>query len=98
MGGTPCPVGLRFGPTTNGKWYLSLHAHRGHRPIKSAWCIEPDEEYEIFVSSDDGNWVSDLGHYWGVRGPDAETLGNAGERICKFPRAQNPQNEWHGYP
>jgi len=90
--------GIPFGPTANGKRYISLYIHRGHRPQKSKWCIEPQGEFDTFSSADQGNWNCPRGHYWGVLGNDAQTVGQDGERICKFPSNPNVQIPWHGYP
>ena len=97
-GGTPCAAGVSFGPTPNGKHYISLYIHRGHRPARSKWSIAPVDEFAIFGLADAGDWYAVPGHYWGVSGPQANTIGQAGERVCKFPFNQNAQLPWHGYP
>jgi hypothetical protein len=39
----PVVGGIQFGPTPNGKRYISLNAHRGARPGKSMWNRAIDE-------------------------------------------------------
>lgn len=102
--GTSVPAGIAFGPTKkNGKLYLSVYKHRGSgcpkRKAKWHSSISPDVEYEIFETSDEGNWCdADSGHYYGVRNNGETILGSKEERVCKFPCPRNPWDPWHGYP
>lgn len=95
------PDGLEYGPTVNGKMYLSVFKHRGkssqHKNIWSS-AITPDMEYEIFFSSDEYDWCDQNQNYWGVLEKGETRLGEKGERICKFPCTSNEQDPWHGYP
>lgn len=94
--------GLEYGPTHNGKTYLSIFRHRGtgSRRHKNMWAtnILPDTEYSIFCSADEKDWYDASGHYWGVLNQGHTILGEQGERICKFPYTQNSTDPWHGYP
>jgi hypothetical protein len=98
--GTPVEDGILFGPNANGKSYLSWFEHRGGDRRKSQWAIDvpPAEEYEVFCTSDYGDWVDDSGTYWGVRDAGGRPLGTRGERVAKFPRNDVPAVPWHGYP
>lgn len=97
---SPRPAGLEFGPTSSGKTYLSLYAHRGNHPGKSCWAndLPPPEEYGIFETSDGGGHQDQSGHYWGTRDVRGTALGTRGERLAKFPNPANPSDPWHGYP
>ena len=102
--GTSVIAGIKFGPTKkNGKWYVSVYKHRGSGcpARKTQWhsSISPDVEYEIFETSDEGNWCDGAsGHYYGVRNNAETILGSNGERVCKFPCPSNISDPWHGYP
>lgn len=95
------PAGHEYGPTVNGKMYLSVFKHRGkssqHKSIWSS-AISPDMEYGIFCSSDESDWCDQNQNYWGVLEKGKKILGERGEYICKFPRTSNQQDPWHGYP
>lgn len=95
------PDGLEYGPTLNGKMYLSVFKHRGkssqHKNIWSS-AITHDMEYGIFCSSDESDWCDQKKNYWGVLDKGETRLGDRGERICKFPCTSNEQDPWHGYP
>jgi hypothetical protein len=95
-------AGLEYGPTVNGKMYLSVHHHRGSGSVqhKNVWAIDisRDLEYEIFCSSDDNDWHDTKSNYWGVLDQGQTILGGRGERICKFPCTTNDTDFWHGYP
>ncbi|MEH2057104.1 MAG: hypothetical protein V7K97_13265 [Nostoc sp.] len=80
------PAGLEYGPTVNGKMYLSMFKHRGigSRKHKNMWCILPDTEYDIFCNSDKGNLRDASQNYWGVLQNGQVTLGEKGERISKI--------------
>ena len=92
--------GLKYGPTANGKRYLSVFKHRGNGSTKhkNIWCISPDIEYEIFCNSDKHNLIDTSKNYWGVLNNGKEKLGVKGERLSKFPYTSNTQDPWHGYP
>lgn len=95
-------TGLEYGPTVNGKMYLSVFKHRGcgNQRHKSMWLnnISPDDEYGIFCSADAHNWNDESRNYWGVLEQGKIILGERGERICKFPCPSNDHDPWHGYP
>jgi hypothetical protein len=92
--------GILFGPTGSGKTYLSAYEHRGANARKSRWAnsVPPVREYGIFKESDDSDWRDDLGHYWGILDKVATVLGDAGERLSKFPANGVASVPWHGYP
>jgi len=96
------PAGLEYGPTANGKMYLSVFKHRGDgsRRYKSIWSADilPDAEYGIFCSADEHDWNDESGNYWGVLDQGRAILGERGERISKFPCTSNDHDPWHGYP
>jgi hypothetical protein len=95
------PDGLEYGPTVNGKMYLSVSKHRGKSsPHKNIWssAISRDTEYGILCSSDEYDWYDQKKNYWGVLEKGEAILGERGERICKFPCTSNEQDPWHGYP
>ncbi len=92
------PAGIRYGPTCNGKVYLSLFNHRGRRPNKSCWAVTPNEEYVLFCTADREDWRDGNGHYWGMGDRALETVGTKGEKLCKFPKPSNAHDPWHGYP
>lgn len=102
MSGIRTKDGILFNPTQNGKKYISLFYHRGsgNRNVKNFWHndITPDIEYSIFQFSDTTNSCCSQGHYWGIQNQGNQVLGHDGERICKFPANNNPNNPWHGYP
>ncbi|MEY2914013.1 MAG: Double-stranded binding motif [Cyanobacteriota bacterium] len=60
--------GYEYGPTVNGKMYLSLFYHRGNgsKKDKHMWCVLPDHEYDIFFNSDKHDMYDSTQHYWGV--------------------------------
>lgn len=97
---TAQPDGLLFGPTTNGKTYLSTYDHRGRNRVKSRWAnaVPPPEEYAIFERADDEQQSDTDGHYWGVRDPQGSVLGAQGERLAKFPHNAVASAPWHGFP
>ncbi|MGW1450991.1 hypothetical protein ACWCO3_22280 [Micromonospora sp. NPDC002411] len=93
--------GILYGPTANGKLYLSMFTHRGARPVKTAWHrnVSPEDEYDLFCRSDDGDWKDERGHYWSLGKEDGSTeLGMTGERLAKHPSNANAGVPWHGYP
>ncbi|MDJ0677775.1 MAG: hypothetical protein QNJ36_20735 [Calothrix sp. MO_167.B42] len=92
--------GLEYGPTVNGKMYLSVFKHRGNgSPLhKNKWCVPPDTEYDIFCNSDRHSLYDSNQNYWGVLDNGKSQLGEKGERLSKFPCTSNPQDPWHGYP
>ena len=94
------PAGVLFGPTANGRSYLSLNAHRGQNPKKSQWALDLRRaaEFGIFEAADAADHRDANGHFWGVRDSDGSPLGTHGERLAKFPRTQNEFDPWHGYP
>jgi len=98
--GNPIEGGILFGPNHSGKTYLSVYAHRGHRPLKNKWSdnITPVREYSIFCTSDDFEWNDPNGHYWGLHNEGTTILGCFGEPLCKFPATTNEADPWHGYP
>ena len=93
-------AGHEYGPTVNGKMYLSLSYHRGKgsKADKHTWCIPPDTEYGIFHNSDKHNLHDGNRNYWGVLETGKATLGTNGERLSIFPCTSNDQDPWHGYP
>lgn len=97
---TAHPDGLLFGPTVNGKVYLSAYDHRGRDRSKSTWAgdLPPPEEYSIFARADAADHADTNGHYWGVRNVVGQVLGSRGERLAKFPFNATPAVPWHGYP
>jgi hypothetical protein len=89
--------GVLFGPTAEGKSYLSMYAHRGANRRKSQWDIPPESEYDIFSRSDDDDWLDGDGHLWGAIDATGSPLGTRGERLAKFPHTAL-RIPWHGYP
>lgn len=91
--------GYEYGPTVNGKMYLSKYKHRGKgdRKHKHMWCIPPDDEYHIFYASDKRDMYDSNQDYWGVM-QGGKIIGEKGERISKFPCTSNETDPWHGYP
>jgi hypothetical protein len=100
MAATPHPDGLIFGPTANGRTYLSSYDHRGRNYSKSCWAddLDPPEEYSIFYGADAAGHSDVAGHFWGVRNAEGAKLGTRGERLAKFPFNAVPVVPWHGYP
>lgn len=98
MTGTPTQAGIEFGPTPNGKTYISLYAHRGANPVKSAWAIPPEDEFAMFSAADAGDWFDADGHYWSLQNRGTSVVGAKGEHLARHPRTQNPSDPWHGYP
>lgn len=99
--GVPVVGGIRFGPTPNGKVYISLNAHRGARPWKTVWNpnITPQMEYGLFERSDVGDWTDPRGHYWSFAAKDGSVCtGQTRERLAKHPKVSNATDPWHGYP
>src|SRR5215472_13444991 len=96
--GTPMTSGILFGPSANGKNYLSVYAHRGSHWGKSQWSIPPNHEFGIFDRADQSNWVDNVGNYWGVDGATANAIGTRGEKLSHFPCTSNAHDPWHGYP
>lgn len=96
------PAGLEYGPTANGKMYLSVYKHRGSgsRRDKNMWSsdISHDTEYDIFCFADEHNLYDNSWNYWGVWEKGQAILGEKGERVSKFPSTSNQQDPWHGYP
>jgi hypothetical protein len=92
--------GYEYGPTVNGKMYLSLFYHRGNgsKKDKHMWCVLPDHEYDIFFNSDKHDMYDSTQHYWGVLERGKVKIGERGERISKFKYPSNPMDAWHGYP
>jgi hypothetical protein len=93
--------GIKFGPTLNGKMYISLYAHRGARKGKSIWHIDisPMQEYRLFETSDKNGWADTRGHYWSFASADGSVpTGTEGQRLAKHPGVTNPSDPWHGYP
>jgi hypothetical protein len=95
------PDGIVYGPTANGKTYVSLYYHRrdDRSGRKSCWHpdVLPPAEYAIFEQSDVGGWTDAAGH-WGFGARGRLELGTRGERLAKFPRTTNSTDNWHGYP
>jgi hypothetical protein len=94
------PDGLIFGPTANGRMYLSTYEHRGRNRVKSRWAddLDPPEEYSIFDRADASDHSDSNGHFWGIRDPPGAVLGTRGERLAKFPFNAVPAVPWHGFP
>jgi hypothetical protein len=93
--------GIQFGPTLNGKVYISMYAHRGSRRGKSIWHVDisPAKEYELFETSDKHDWVDERGHYWSFASADGLTpTGTDEQRLAKHPSVTNSSDPWHGYP
>lgn len=94
--------GIEFGPNSRDKRYVSLYRHRGSGSFvhKSCWLasVKPPEEYGIFCTADEADWVDTSGSYWGFKGSNAAALGTLGQRLAKFPRVSNEADPWHGYP
>jgi hypothetical protein len=95
--------GILYGPTGRGKLYLSMFAHRGARPVKTAWHMDitPDIEFWLFDKGDENDWQDERGHFWSLGdgdGDGATILGMTGERLCKHPRNTSTAAPWHGYP
>jgi hypothetical protein len=94
INGTLSPEGLRFGPTDSGKMYLCYREHRGagNGRDKSVWIIAEVEEYALFCTADDNNWIDHQDCYWAVK--NGEILGTKEERVAKF----WDRSPWHGFP
>ena len=94
--------GIVYGPTANGKTYISLYYHRRDDPggRKSCWHpdVPPAAEYVIFEESDVNGWSDAAGHHWGFGHRGRRQLGTKGEVLAKFPRTMNAIDPWHGYP
>jgi hypothetical protein len=91
--------GIHFGPTPNGKRYVSLYNHRQANRGKSVWLksVRPADEYQMFSDADNYDWYDTRGNYWSLRDGGAE-VGTRGERVAKHPVTTNPTDPWHGYP
>lgn len=100
--GTASSSGIRFGPTSNSKHYVSLFRHRGSGDVrhKQTWdaALSPTEEFAIFENADVSDSKCSRGHYWGYRDYAGQPIGSKKERIAKFPVTTNPNDDWHGYP
>ncbi len=93
--------GLRYGPTTSGKMYLSMYKHRATRnPHKSFWNTDfkPAEEYALFARCDQESWIDCTRNYWGLVNGGKQELGALGERLGYFPANGVATAPWHGYP
>ena len=94
--------GIVFGPTANGKAYVSVYYHRRNDPQGRKNCWHPDvlppAEYSLFEQADVADWSDPAGHYWGFGARGRLQLGTRGERLAKFPRTTNATDPWHGYP
>jgi hypothetical protein len=101
MSGRPGAGGIYFGPTCNGKQYLSLYDHRGSRPGAAVWhpSISPQDEFDLFNQSDGQDQQDGKGHYWSFAHPNGDLpVGSNRERIAKHPSVTNANDPWHGYP
>lgn len=99
--GRATSAGIEFGPTANGKYYVSMNAHRGSRPAKTKWlkAVTPYDEYQLFAVADDHDDQCSKGHYWSFGDSDgSKILGGGDERLGKHPRTSNEADPWHGYP
>lgn len=97
---TPTASGVRVGPTSAGNHYLARndHQHFAH-PARNRWsegCL-PLAQFELLEEAESNDWSDSKSHLWAV-GRDFLEIGAEGERIAKFPRRQNPSDDWHGYP
>lgn len=91
-----------FGPTTVGHHYTPIGYHNRvamHRDEKNKWCLKRNEQYEVFRLADEGNWLDgDPDGLYSIVDNGREILGKNGERIAFFPKPQNENDAWHGYP
>jgi hypothetical protein len=88
-----------LGPTSSGKMYQSIIKHRDSNPSEAQWLstISPQDEYALFDTADQSQWLDASGDYWSLR-IDRKVLGAEGERISKHPNPSNILVPWHGYP
>jgi hypothetical protein len=100
MEGVRTSDGIIYTNEKSNKKYISLFYHRGSgdKRYKSIWCVSHDIEFAIFCDADNGNWQDVDGHYWGILDRGNTVLGTENERLCKFPRNENPTVPWHGFP
>jgi hypothetical protein len=93
--------GILYGHTTNQRLYKSLNYHRSlsGRP-KTLWSpdVQRLAEAQFFDISDTAQWCSQSGDFWWVANDAGLSIGQGGERLAFFPRCQNQQGPWHGYP
>lgn len=96
--GRQTPAGFLFDASDTVPAYLSRKDHRRLADgSRNKWRILPADEYGVFVASHKEGYLCSKDHSWGV-GSSFELLGTNKERIAKFPRAENPTDERHGYP
>jgi hypothetical protein len=90
-----------FGPTLNGKMYISLNQHRHFaHASRNRWAqlCPPQHEFATFSAADLNDWRDSRPHLWGIQ-PGLSVLGCDGECIALFRRPTNkPPDPWHGYP
>jgi hypothetical protein len=77
------------------KRYISLYIHRGHRPQRSKWCIEPQGEFDTCSSADQGRTgialVGTTGAFWVTTLKQSDKTGN---ESANFPAIQTSKS--HG--
>lgn len=91
-----------FGPTAVGHHYKPIGYHNrvaAHRDEKNKWCLKRNEQYEVFRLADEENWLDDAPDgLYSIVDNGREVLGEKGERVAFFPKPQNENDTWHGYP
>jgi len=93
-----------YGPTTNGKYYISKPDHRKNSRSggqKTKWCIDEDQEFSVFkpACEDFNSWFCRKNNcIFAVVDNGQITLGKSGEKLAKFPNVSNGTDPWHGYP
>lgn len=99
-----------YGPTNpinpsgshiQGHCYKCLPYHRKtakKQKDKTRWCLDEDQEYEVFRYADEALNIGHSGEMYAVYDNANEILGKNNERVAKFPKPQNEGDPWHGYP
>src|SRR6185312_17356766 len=90
-----------YGPTTNGKYYISKPDHRKNSRSggqKTKWCIDEDQEFSVFkpACEDFNSWFCRKNNcIFAVVDNGQITLGKSGEKLAKFPNVSNGTDPWH---
>ncbi|MDE7418968.1 MAG: hypothetical protein K2N35_02030 [Muribaculaceae bacterium] len=92
----------KYGPTDSGKFYMPNPVHNptaAKRPDKTRWIISEPHQFCVFEEADLSKRLTEDGllglHIVNCK---LEILGDEGEKIGFFPKPQNEDEPWHGYP
>ncbi len=94
----------QFGPSTNNKFYVPKEDHnptkkRGLNQAKTHWIYTADGQFCVFDDADMSEREVEIGLLGlDIADKKLRRLGQGGERVAFFPRPQNENDSWHGYP